>query len=186
MNTNITLPPLKLFINNQFVDAASGKTFPVIQPATGQEICRVAEADKVDVDRAVDAAEAGLIAWEKLGYSGRQKALFRLADLWEESAEELGRLESYNNGGPIGTQTAIIKALAEDIRYFAGWCGKVEGKVAAVDGNYHVYTRKEPIGVCGLIIVCAIYHTSLSLFVFKLPPPPHCANNERAYSLLLC
>lgn len=104
---------LKLFINGEFVDSISGKTFPVINPATEEIICKVSEGDKEDVcfllncffnnlkqvDKAVQAAEEALEGeWKKIGRIGRQKLLLKLADLWDEKAEELAKLESFVNG----------------------------------------------------------------------------------------
>src|ERR1039458_758407 len=89
----------KLLINNQWVDSASGKTFPTINPATGEVICQVAEADAADVDCAVraarDAFEHG--SWRKTAASERGRLLNRLADLIERHADELARLESLDN-----------------------------------------------------------------------------------------
>lgn len=157
MATTITvpvpkLPPLKLFIDGQFVDAVSKKTFPVIQPATEEEVCRVAEADKADVDLAVEAALRAGPKWEAAGHKGRRNTLLKFADLLEKHADELATLESFNNGSPLPLASLFIKNCPDDVRYFAGWCDKVDGRVVSVDGPFHVYTRREPIGVCGMIL----------------------------------
>src|SRR3954451_25273938 len=95
--------PLKLLINNRWVDSASGKTFPAIDPATGDEIAQVAEGDAADVDAAVRAARAAfeLGAWSRMSGAERGKLLYRLADSIEKAGEELCRLEALDSGKPI-------------------------------------------------------------------------------------
>src|ERR1700754_400534 len=80
----------KLLINNRWIESESGKTFATVNPATGEEICRVAEADAVDVDKAVAAARAAFDRgpWKKMHASERGRLLNRLADLIEENADE--------------------------------------------------------------------------------------------------
>src|SRR5580704_14955066 len=93
----------KLLINGKWVDAASGKTFPTINPATGDVIAQVAEADAADVDKAVAAARAAFEtgAWRrKMTASQRGAMINRLADLIEKHADELAQLEALDNGKP--------------------------------------------------------------------------------------
>ena len=80
-----------LFIGGEWVDSLSGKTFPVLNPATGETICRVAEAGPADIDRAVKAARKALEAgpWAKMDAADRGRLLYRLADLFEKNAEVL-------------------------------------------------------------------------------------------------
>ena len=101
----------KLLINNQWTAAASGRTFPTINPATGEEICQVAEADKEDVDRAVKAARHAFEhgPWRKMAAAERGRLMNKLADLIEKHADELARLESLDNGKPYRV------ALAADV-----------------------------------------------------------------------
>ena len=91
----VKVGPTKLLINNRWVDSASGKTFSTINPATGEEICQVAEADAADVDKAVSAARAAFqrTLAHKMSAAERGKLLNRLADLIEKNADELARLE---------------------------------------------------------------------------------------------
>ncbi len=112
--------PTKLLINNEWVDAESGKTFPTINPATGEVITQVAEGDKADVDKAVRAARKAFQTWRNVNPAERCALLHRLAgkkrtvnchrfyyfsealqnktDLLEKNKEELARLESIDNG----------------------------------------------------------------------------------------
>ena len=92
---HVTPSVTKLLINNRWVPSESGKTFPTINPATGEEICQVAEADAGDVDKAVKAARAAFEGpWRKMHASERGRLLYRFADLIEKNADQLARLES--------------------------------------------------------------------------------------------
>jgi aldehyde dehydrogenase (NAD+) len=145
----------KILINNRWVASASGKTFPTIDPSTGEEICQVAEADAADVDKAVAAARAAFERgpWRRMAASERGRLLNRLADLIEQHADELAALESLDNGKPVTLAKAVdVAATVGCYRYFAGWADKVHGKTIPIDGAYFCYTRHEPVGVVGQII----------------------------------
>ena len=154
----VTAPKVRqtrMLIDNQWVDAASGKTFQTINPATEEVIAEVAAGDRADIDRAVTAArrafESG--AWPKMDARDRGRLLNRLADLVEENMEELAALETLDNGKPISDARAADLPLVIDcFRYYAGWADKIHGSVVPVRGNYHTYTLREPVGVCGQII----------------------------------
>jgi aldehyde dehydrogenase (NAD+) len=144
-----------LFIGGKWQDSASGKTFPTVNPATGETICQVAEGDKADVDRAVKAARKAFEEgpWPKMNASERGRLLHRLADLIEQHKDELAALESLDNGKPYRDSTAADLPLTiKCYRYYAGWADKVHGKTIPVDGPYFCYTRHEPVGVVGQII----------------------------------
>jgi aldehyde dehydrogenase (NAD+) len=145
----------KLLINNRWVNSQSGKTFATVNPTTGEEICQVAEADSADVDLAVKAARAAYEhgPWHKMSGRERGRLLLRLADLIEQNADELARLESMDNGKPLAMAKAVdVAATAACYRYFAGWADKVTGKTIPLEGPFFCYTRHEAIGVCGQII----------------------------------
>src|SRR5918912_1471709 len=116
-----------LFIGGKWVDSVSGKTFPTLNPATGETICQVAEGDKADVDLAVKAARKAFEEgpWPRMSASERGRLLHRLADLM-----------------------LTIKCSP----YCAGWADKIPGKPTPVEGPYFCYTRHEPVGVVGQII----------------------------------
>jgi aldehyde dehydrogenase (NAD+) len=160
----------KLLINNEWTDSISGKTFPTINPATGEEICRVAEADAPDVDKAVRAARAAFEkgAWRKMSASQRGLLLYRLADLLEKHADELARLEALDNGKPYFiASVADLPLTIACYRYYAGWADKTEGKTIPVNGNYFSYTKHEPVGVCAQIIP---WNFPLLMQAWKLAP----------------
>ena len=163
--------PTKLLINNQWVESASGKTFPTVNPATGEEICQVAEADAADVDRAVSAARKAFDhgPWRnKMSAAERGNLLNRLADLIEKNADELARLESLDNGKPYQVaKAADLPLTIACYRYYAGWADKVQGRTIPIGGDYFCYTRHEPVGVVGQIIP---WNFPLLMQAWKLAP----------------
>lgn len=161
----------QLFINNQFVDSKSGKTFETINPATGKVITRVAEADKVDVDIAVKAAKDAFrlnSPWRRMNARDRGALLYKLADLIERDRVHLASLESLDNGKPYGiAYAADLHLVIQNLRYFAGWADKMHGKTIPIDGDYFAYTRHEPVGVVGQIIP---WNFPLLMLAWKLGP----------------
>src|SRR6478735_12076609 len=96
----VKIRQIKMLIDGRWIDSASGKTFPTINPATGEVIAHVAEGDKADVDRAVKAARKAFEQgpWRKTSARERGRLLHKLADLIEKNAEELAMLETLDNG----------------------------------------------------------------------------------------
>lgn len=165
--------PNKLFIGGEWVDAESGKTFPVLDPRTGEEVFRVAEADKADVEKAVAAARKAFDegAWPRMGGKNRGKILIKLAELIEANAEELAKIESLDNGKPLAmSRAADIPLSADHFRYYAGWADKIHGKTIPCDnmlGKWFAYTLHEPIGVVGQIIP---WNFPLLMLAWKVAP----------------
>jgi len=158
----------KLFIDNEYVPSLSGKTFAVTDPATEEPLTEVAWGGKADIDRAVAAAEAALEGeWGKLTASGRRDLLLKLASIWEREVPTLGRLEAINNGTLPAFQTAVVGGLVNDWRYHAGWADKVDGRQIEVAPGTHSYVRREPLGVCGMILP---WNVPLWTMVVKLAP----------------
>ena len=160
----------KLLINNEWVESASGKRFETINPATGEVICDVAEADAADVDKATVAATRAFTSgdWPKTSATGRGELLYKLADLMEEHKEELARLETLDNGKPLNDSlNADLPLAIACYRYYAGWADKIQGKTIPINGNYFCYTRHEPVGVVGQIIP---WNFPLLMQAWKLAP----------------
>ena len=146
----LTIKDQKMLIDGEWIDSAGGKTFETLNPATGEPICRIAEGDAEDVDRAVKAARKAFESrgWRTMDASARGRLIYKLADLIETHADELAVLESMDNGKPVRDSRAIdIPAVVDVYRYYAGWADKVHGKVCAPNGPYHGYTVHEPVGV---------------------------------------
>ena len=169
--SSAAIGPTKLLINNEWVDSRSGKKFSTINPATGDEICQVAEADSADVERAVRAARAAFgskAPWRRMAAAERGKLLNKLADLIEKNADELARLESLDNGKPWAVaRAADLPLTIACYRYYAGWADKVQGKTIPIQGDYFCYTRHEPVGVVGQIIP---WNFPLLMQAWKLGP----------------
>ena len=121
--TSAPVKPARLIINGEAVDAASGRTFTTMNPATEEPICAVAEAGAEDVDRAVQAARAAFDSgpWPKMKPAERQRILWKLGDLILANADELGRLETLDNGKPIFESRQIdVPMVAGCFHYFVG------------------------------------------------------------------
>src|SRR6058998_1242471 len=159
----------QLFIDGQFVDAESGKTFNSPNPATGETFAEVAEADKADVDKAVAAARKAFDGkWSKMSARDRGRLLYKLSQLIERDAAQLAELETRDNGKPIKESTYIdLPGVVENFEYFAGWSTKIEGETIPVPGQMFNYTLREPVGVCGQIIP---WNFPLLMAAWKLAP----------------
>ena len=151
-----TAAPRKLFIDGQWTDAASGKTFETPNPATGETLANVAEGDAEDINRAVRAARKAFESgpWSRMTPSERGRLIWKIGDLILENAEELAQLESLDNGKPVGLALHVdVRSTVAHLRYYAGWPTKIEGGVLPVSAPRMLcYTRREPVGVCGQII----------------------------------
>uniref|UniRef100_A0A8C7E6V8 aldehyde dehydrogenase (NAD(+)) n=1 Tax=Naja naja TaxID=35670 RepID=A0A8C7E6V8_NAJNA len=160
-----------IFINNEWHDAVSKKTFPTINPSTGEVICQVAEGDKADVDKAVKAARDAFkfgSPWRRMDASQRGKLLNRLADLIERDRTHLAALETLDNGKPYAISYLVdLDMVVKELRYYAGWADKLHGKTIPMDGDFFTYTRHEPVGVCGQIIP---WNFPLLMQAWKLGP----------------
>jgi aldehyde dehydrogenase (NAD+) len=166
----VKIGPTQLLINNEWVDSVSGKRFETIDPATGEAICNVAEADAVDVDKAVRAARAAFRhgEWSKMSATKRGELLYKLADLIEQNIDELARLESLDNGKPLSDSLNVdLPLVIACYRYYAGWADKIQGKTIPINGPYFCYTRHEPVGVVGQIIP---WNFPLLMQAWKLAP----------------
>ncbi|YCA45823.1 aldehyde dehydrogenase family protein [Bacillus sp. JZ8] len=145
----------KLYINGSFIESANGKTFETVNPATGEMLARVAEAEEEDINRAVEAARDAFDngPWSRMGTAERSRLIYKLADLIEENKQELAELESLDNGKPMRELIAADLPLTiEHFRYYAGWSTKIMGQTIPSQGNFFTYTRHEPLGVVGQII----------------------------------
>src|SRR5882757_317314 len=159
----------QLFIDGEFVDAESGKTFKTPNPSTGETFAEVAEADAADVDKAVAAARKAFEGkWSKISARDRGRLLYKLSQLIERDTPQLAELETSDNGKPIKESTYIdLPSVVENFEYFAGWATKIEGETIPVPGQMFNYTLREPVGVCGQIIP---WNFPLLMAAWKLAP----------------
>ena len=182
--TNVTsflVEEKRMLINGEWVQASTGKTFAVFNPANGEKIADVPDGNSDDVDKAVFAASAALqdVSWKRLPPSERTNLLWRLADLLVEHESFLVELEVLNQGKQKELATHLdVHGSAETLRYYAGWCTKIEGvslDISFPDFRepqsqgipYHAYSRKEPIGVVAAIVP---WNVPLVMAIAKLAP----------------
>jgi acyl-CoA reductase-like NAD-dependent aldehyde dehydrogenase len=143
----------QLFIDGKFVDAASGETLDIINPADGTVIGNLSKASAKDVDRAVqcahDAFESGV--WRDMPFQQRARVLNRFADLFEADLDNFFKLETLNNGRPLAETRAQISRLPQFYRYFAALALTRRSDVIPIEGPYLCYTQRVPLGVCALM-----------------------------------
>ncbi|MFQ5680171.1 MAG: aldehyde dehydrogenase family protein [Gemmatimonadota bacterium] len=150
--------------------------FPDINPATEEVIAEVQEAGPREVDAAVSSAREAVEdpAWRHMNPHRRAELLWKLADLVEERAEELARVETLDNGKPTFESYRIdLPFVVQNYRYYAGWADKVMGETIPVSGPFLNYTLREPVGVVGAIIP---WNFPLSLASWKVAPALACGN----------
>src|SRR5438105_1052753 len=159
----------QMYINGEWVDSASGKTFAVHDPSTEEVIAYVPDANMKDVDRAVKAARAAFDSgpWHISTAQGRGRVLFKLADRIRKEAAMLAELECRNTGKPIVEAEYDIADVATCFEYYGGLATKVLGYVNPVPDNALSLTMKEPVGVAGQIIP---WNYPLLMAAWKLAP----------------
>lgn len=160
----------KLFINNRWEEAASGKRLPSVNPATGEVWAEVPEGDAEDIDRAVAAARKAFEEgpWRTMAPIERGKLIRRLGDLIAENADSLAHLETQDNGKAIReTRGVELPAIPNWYYYFAGMADKIEGETIPLGPGFFNYTVREPVGVVGAITP---WNSPLLMYAFKLAP----------------
>ncbi|MGH9779503.1 MAG: aldehyde dehydrogenase family protein, partial [Candidatus Acidiferrales bacterium] len=170
----VQVQPGKLFIGGKWVESA--KTFPTVNPATGEVITQLAEAGEAEVDAAVRAARAAFEdgPWPQMAAADRSKLLWKIADLIEKNIDEFAYLETIDNGKPIFESRYVdMPMVIEVFQYYAGWATKVHGETIPVRGPFFNYTLREPIGVVAAIVP---WNFPLLLASWKIAPALACGN----------
>ena len=159
-----------LFINGEFVPSNTGKTFQTYNPANGELLAYVSEAQREDVDQAVRAAKKAFEEgpWSTMSAAERGRLMFKLGELIEKNKQELAEIDSLDNGKPLHELLGndIPNAVGQ-FQYYAGWATKIVGQTIPVAGSYLNYTRHEPVGVVGQIIP---WNFPLSMASWKIAP----------------
>ena len=167
------LEEVRLHIGGRYVEAASGRTFETVNPATGLPLATVQEAGAVDGDRAVEAAREGFAAWSRMSGAARGRVLRRAAELLRARREELARLEVLDTGKPIAEAIAVdVDSGADCLEYFGGLAASLSGEHIDL-GSAFVYTRREPLGVCAGI---GAWNYPLQIACWKSAPALACGN----------
>lgn len=162
--------PKRMLIDGKWVEAASGKTFETINPATGEVLARVAEGDAEDIDRAVAAARRAFEGpWSKMKPFERQNLLLKLADLVDRHFDELAALDTLDMGAPISRTSGSRLRVVGMLRYYAARAVTILGETIenSLPGEYASFTLKEPVGVVGAIIP---WNGPLSATAWKIGP----------------
>jgi betaine-aldehyde dehydrogenase len=160
----------QMLIGGEWTDASDGNTREILSPATGDAIAEVPEGTAADVDRAVAAARKAYDeTWCDATPGERMRALLKMADIVEEHADEIGRLESENVGKVLAlTMSEEVPVIADQFRFFASGARVLEGLAAGeYMKGYTSILRREPIGVAGLI---APWNYPLYMAAWKLGP----------------
>ncbi len=159
-----------LFIDGKCTPALSGLTFETISPSTGLVLAHMAQAGKEDVDLAVAAARRAFEGeWSRFKPFDRQQVLLRLADLVDAHYDELAMLDTLDMGGPISRTLLGRRRAVAMLRYYAGLATSTQGDTIPISapGEFHCYTRKEPVGVVGAINP---WNGPIGLAIWKLCP----------------
>jgi len=162
--------PKRMLIDGRWVEAASGKTFPSLNPATGEELTRVAEGEREDIERAVAAARKAFEGpWSKAKPYDRQALLLRFADLVEAHFDELALLDTLDMGAPITRTRGLRLRVLGMLRYYAGMATAIHGETIenSLPGEYVSFTLREPVGVVGAIIP---WNAPLASVTWKIGP----------------
>ncbi|MFD0860156.1 aldehyde dehydrogenase [Roseovarius aquimarinus] len=163
-------PHFQLYIDGAFCEGAGGRVMTSQNPATGEDWASFACADAADVDRAVVAARRALgdPDWRGMSQTQRGKLLYRLAELIERDADELGRIETTDSGKLLAETAGQTRYVGDYYRYYAGLADKIEGAVLPIDKpDMHVFTRREPIGIVAAIVP---WNAQMFLTATKLGP----------------
>jgi 1-pyrroline dehydrogenase len=158
----------KNFVGGELVDSVGGETMEVLNPATGEVIAEVPKGTEADVERAVEAAKKAWSEWQDKTPKDRMELLLALADVIEENADELARLESLNVGKPWWVAKDEPPVMVDNLRFFAGAARNLEGKSAAeyVEG-YTSIIRREPLGI---VVGITPWNYPLMMVVWKMGP----------------
>lgn len=164
--------PQQLLIGGQWRAAVTGKTFDVLDPASGDVFAQAAAGEAADIDLAVKAARKAFEegSWRSTPPNERARLLWKLSDAIEANAAELALLETLDNGMPLWlAQMWNVPKAVDCLRYYAGWPTRLTGETLPVSspGEYHTYTRPEPVGVVGQIVA---WNMPFGMAVGKIAP----------------
>src|ERR1700736_4402242 len=172
MDRRVDLDQYELFIDGKHVAPSSGEYSIDLNPATEEPIAEVAQGGKADVDLAVGGARAALKVWSGMRAADRGRILQRAAALLEKHQEELIELESLDAGKPLAAvRRQDMAAVIDTVRYYAGWCDKINGQVIPARTDALTYTVREPMGVVAAIVP---WNFPLMIGMWKIAPALAC------------
>jgi betaine-aldehyde dehydrogenase len=164
-----TVQTLQNFIDGELVDADGAGSEAVLNPSTGEELARAPISSAADVDRAVAAARRAFAEWSRTTPAQRAEVLLAIADVVDQHAEEIARLEALNAGKPIeAVKSDELPVMADNLRFFAGAARVLEGRAAGeyMEG-YTSFVRREAVGVIGQVTP---WNYPLMMAIWKFAP----------------
>jgi len=168
------MKPCVLYLNGEYSATRGGQTFDTINPATGEVICQVQQADEADVEAAVQSARQGFEVWARTPGAERGRILAEAARILRARNQEIARLEVLDTGKPISEAEAVdVLSGADAVEYFAGLAGKLHGDHYDLPPNAFAYTRREPLGVCAGI---GAWNYPIQIACWKSAPALACGN----------
>jgi acyl-CoA reductase-like NAD-dependent aldehyde dehydrogenase len=156
-----------MWIGGKWVEAESGRTYPVYNPATGEEIAQVPLGGQGDVDKAVDAARTAFAVWSNKSQAERSQIAMKIAVLLRENAKELAEIDTLDHGTPVKTATLTVLGKAVNFEWAAYNARSLMGHTVPQNPDELVYLQHEPIGVVALITP---WNFPLSMILVKLAP----------------
>jgi acyl-CoA reductase-like NAD-dependent aldehyde dehydrogenase len=164
-----------VFIDGSRAEVAGGATIDVVNPVDERVVGRIADAGTAEVDAAVAAARRALAdpAWAGIDPHERGKLLWVVADAIEANLDELAEIDSLDTGMPLMFAKAFVADAAKTFRYFAGWPSKIYGESNPSASSMMSYTRREPIGVCALVLA---WNGPVGMSAWKIAPALACGN----------
>ncbi|GAA4819991.1 aldehyde dehydrogenase family protein [Algivirga pacifica] len=166
--------PQKMLVNGEWVAAKDAQTCPTVNPANGTVIAEIPIASAEDVDQAVKAARTVFEQeWKYTAPAEKAQLMWTLADLMERDKQVLMELECLDNGKPLEKAAYDVDSAIAHFRYYAGWPTKIEGNTLPVAGNRMAFTRREALGVVGLIVP---WNFPIMMAAWKLAPALACGN----------
>jgi gamma-glutamyl-gamma-aminobutyraldehyde dehydrogenase len=177
VSTETTTAPAQAFIDGAFVDAQSGETFDTYAPATGEVLASLAACGPEDVDRAVRSArkvfERG--AWRRMAPAERKRVLLKLADLVEQNASEIARLDAIDAGKPIvDCEQLDLPDVVNTLRWYAEAIDKVFGKISPTSEDSLALIVREPVGVVAAVLP---WNFPAAMLAWKLGPSRAAGNS---------
>ena len=145
---------LQMFVGGKWVDSSSKRVYPILNPAHGSVLAQAQQGDRDDARSAIESAKAAFRSpgWRDIDPSKRGRILFKIGQMIRDRLDELSKLETMNNGKPIGQAKGDVAYSARLFEYYAGLADKVQGDTIPMPGNRLDYTLREPLGVTAHIV----------------------------------
>jgi (Z)-2-((N-methylformamido)methylene)-5-hydroxybutyrolactone dehydrogenase len=159
----------QMYIDGEWLNSSSGESFPTENPFTGEVWATIPRATEQDAEKAISAAKNAFEnEWSHVNGVKRAHLMNKLADLIDQDAPHLSRIESTDNGKVTRETEAQMHVVARQMRYFAGYADKIYGKTIPLDNpSMFDYTLREPLGV---VVMITPFNSPLSLLANKLCP----------------